>query len=765
MSLDGSDNDSEVERICRERPPSSYGSMQSEDHDEEFDDPPESTLRVITEPPVSTTRNGLHRSDSPQTEFTERTQGQSVVIPKEGAFLNEQRGRELVVEEEEENGEEEMEEEQMEEEQMEEEQGVVEEPVDVQPPPEGVGLQSGVLHLELRLPYIFKSMQKILSQLNWGEMNMFKRNLCSRHKNQFVFSDLEESDVLDVVDKLLERCEKGEAVQMATRTLQNINKQELAAELEKTCRRALIQYELRLSHKRRYYCIYEGVARAGQQIFINYIYVEPLISIGGDRVVNMDHEVRRAPPSNHGTFIRPNDIFRPLLPDAKSVRTVLMTGPPAIGNSVAVQKFIVDWTDNVANQDFQFVFPLPGRELNLVCHTDQSLLDILTTFYTETRDMDFLQEPDCSCLFIIDGFEMCNHPLDFQNNPKISDIKTPGKMDALLTSLLSGTLLPHAKIWVTGHRFACRKILPKYVDRLVELRGFTDEQKDEYFTKRAKDLEVGARVLAHVKRSRTLYLMCHMPLFCWIVAYVYERAFRDPEYGQDPPNATNFYTQYVIVQTNRRIERFVGTGLEAQRWRDHDKEFLRNLGKLALRLLESEREDIQEKELTDMGFDLQQVASRCGLLTEVVERPDGDARKRTFRFIHFTLQEYMAALYVYLRFRIDGKNVFEQPIKTTMAKLLKDRPMIDLYRPVVDRALASRTGHLDLFLRFLFGLVCHGTEDHLRGLLMPQYPPAPRGMDEVEKFVNKKIRENASPERCRNLQLCLDELREGRKKD
>ncbi|KAL7825470.1 hypothetical protein AOLI_G00326770 [Acnodon oligacanthus] len=609
MSADANDSDLEVERIM-ERPPSSYGSMRSDDHedeDEELDDRPQPTAHVSLGPPTRPSVIRLTRSDSPETGITALTQAQQSSVHKEGAFIS-QLGREQQMlwgteDTFEEFGLRELR--RRAESQMTMEVTPTEPqqpPQNIHPPPEGVGLQSGVVHFTLTLSFVFKAMQQSLSKLNPAELVWFKRSLCSQYKNKFELSQLEECDVLDVVDRLLERRGKGEALHLTIRTLQDINKRPIADELDTLCKRAVVQYHLRNNHTRRYYNLYEGTCRPGQQRFVSDVYAEPPMFIGGDWDINTEHEVHRPNfPSNQGTPIRANDIFRPVEGDTR----------------------------------------------------------------------------------------------------------------------------------------------------------------DEYFTKRTKDPALGVRVLEHIKRSPALYNICQLPLLCWIVAFIYERRFHSPDYTEHLPAITTFYTQYVIVQTNRKIERYVGTGLEASRWKDKDKDFLTNMGKLAIKMVLEERDIFYENEVSDLGLDLDDVTNRGGISTEV-RRPGGSQGERGLSFVHYSMQEFMAAMYTYVTFRVKGKNVFEQQIKSKMAKLMKDRPIGDLYKLAVDRALASRNGHLDMFLRFLFGFVTPGTEAHLRGYLLPQYHPPPKGVDDVVKYVNKKIKENASPERCRNLGWCLNELEEGK---
>ncbi|XP_066522722.1 protein NLRC3 [Hoplias malabaricus] len=758
------DCDTEVERMM-ERPPSSYGSMRSDDGEEDIDDVQQDTpLPIVTvnrQPPSGTTGLRLYRPDSPETGITAVTQQQSSVH-EEGVFFSQPSQQQMGVVREVDDYED-YEAQRERRRRRVEYRGTRQEPVqNLLPLREGFGLQSGLVHPTLTLQFIFKAMQLSLSKLTASELLWFKRCLCNQYKQHFEFSQLEDSDVLDVVDRLLERRGKGHGLHITIRTLQDINKRPLADVLLETCSRAEMQYELKNSHKRRYYNLYEGTCRPGQQRFVSDVYAEPPVFFGGDWDINTEHPFHTPNfPSAQGTPIRPSDIFQPR-EGTTMVRTVLMTGVPGIGLTVGVQKFIMDWTDELTNQDIQFVFSLPGRELHLVKETDQNFLEYLSSFYPEAKDAHFLADQDTTMLFIIDALEFCKQPLNFKNNPDVCDLTTQAPSDALLTSLIKGTLLPHAHIWITCHRAAARKIPFQFVSRFADMKGLADPKKDEYFVKRTKEPELGHRVLAHIKQSRDLYNICQLPLLCWIVAYIYERRFQSPDYTEHPPALTTFYAQYIIVQTNRKIERYVGTGLEASRWTDRDKNYLLMMGKLALKMVLEERDVFYEDEVTALELHLEDVTDRGGISTEVRRQGGYSRGGRGFSFVHYSMQEFMAAMYTYVTFRVKGKNPLEQPIRNKLAKLLNERPVPDLYRLVVERALASRNGHLDLFLRFLVGLLSPGTEAHLKGYLLPQYHPAPKGVDEVIKYINKKIKENISPERCRNLHLCLNELEEGK---
>lgn len=384
-----------------------------------------------------------------------------------------------------------------------------------------------------------------------------------------------------------------------------------------------------------------------------------------------------------------------------------------------------------------------------------------------------LKGSDTPSVLLLEGWEE-RRPIVDMSAPPISDLTQEAPLSHLLASLIRGDLLPHVRIIITCRRSDLPVVPLSYVDRLLEVRGFLPEHRDEFFLKHYdRDPSVGPQVLSQVKRSPTLYAMSHLPLFAWIVAYIFERNVRrKPSFVTRPPHETVFYVDMVLVMVSRWQERYLGSSPEHSRWRDSDKSMLMRLGRFALKLTEARRTCFHGDELKEHELDLHELL-RLGMFTE--ELPDwtqgrgairgvavagGGVTKSTYVFVHMHLQEFMAAFYVYLMFRNEGRNVFEQQLKSSVvSKLVKDRPILDLLRPVLDRALASPDGHLDLLLRFLCGLAMDSTEDHLRGTMLPHRNPPPRGMDDADKHIRKRM-DSATAERRSNLERCLNEMKE-----
>lgn len=770
-----SDSDSEVQRILQvrkhgsderpEAPPSSYGSMKSDEEEYEEDMTEAGTSLAKPEVPGATSASTLlqlNRSESPETHYTEVTQPQSLSARKQGAYITDSILEDDLEEDEVEKGSEEWEE---------------APPDSPEPPPiEETEDQSmsvepsedsrlGQLHPELDLPYIFKSIQSSLSNLTEPEMFEYKRHLCWR-KTQFIVEQLLECDTLDLVDKIIEAYGKGVGLQTAIQVLNGIEKPELAEELTKTCKRAVLQSAVKAELRRKHNMIHEGVPRAGQQVSLNLIYMEPQISTCGYGGINPFHEIRGKPPPpqpqvpSPETFIGGNDIFRCPSRSPVAMRTVLTTGLPGIGLSVAVQKFIMDWCKDLANRDIQFIFKIKFRDLwvKMTHHMEPgetlTFMEMLTYFYSEVDGAEFVDKQDCKALFILDGIDMFKTQLDFKGTPVVSDIHMLVSLDSLVVNLIRGSLVPYSLVWITGRRAATTQIPAEFIHKVYEIQGYSDEMKDEFLIKRSPDREIANQVITRMKHLPTLHALCQMPFMTWIISMVFERGKRnEPHFGEKPPKLTPFYIHHLVVQTNRKLEKYYGAPEDVQHWSEEDREFLIKLGKMALKLIEKECSVFHEEDMKKHSLDLVEVAVYSGIVTEL---PGESYQRRTFSFIHYTFQEFMAALYVFLSFRLEGKNVLDQ--SSRMSRLFKDRAVVDLLRTAIDRTLNSPYGQYDMFLRFLCGLVLRVNKSQvLRGLFVPYDTPLLKNMEEGSKLLQKRM-ETAASERQHNLEECLREL-------
>ncbi|XP_048854905.1 NLR family CARD domain-containing protein 3-like isoform X3 [Brienomyrus brachyistius] len=594
---------------------------------------------------------------------------------------------------------------------------------------------SSDLHDKSGLSSILKSLEVKAMKFLKEELKTFVRHLDQNYP-ECSEPQLEEDNDLDCDGQMQKTSVREVALKITVYILRIMKHNDLADLLDKRQLMLQHQQEMKCKLKKQFECVFEGKAKEGQPTLLSEIYTELYITEGGTGAVNDEHEVRQIETASkkrrtEDTTVKCNDIFKPLCGHETPIRTVLTKGVAGIGKTVSVQKFILDWAEGKANQDVHFIFALPFRDLNLI-KGEYSLIELLCHFVPGLKSLESTELFMYKILFIFDGLDECRLPLDFQNNESWFDVTKKTSLDVLLTNLIKGNLLPSALLWITSRPAAANQIPPECVHQVTEIRGFSDAQKEEYFRRRFRDQSVASRIITHVKSSRSLFIMCHIPVFCWISATVLKRFFSETDRGEIPRTLTEMYTHFLIFQTSLTNDKYMKK--QETKLKEYSKEFLLKLGKLAFDNLEKGNLIFYEQDLTGNGIDVTETSVYSGVCTEVFKEEYGLYQEKVYCFVHLSIQEYLAALYVFL--------------SNTSADLLKT---------AVDQALESKNGHLDLYLRFLLGLSTDSSKTLLQRLLGPTRISSHTIMETVQ-YIKEKIQENLSPERTINLFHCLTEL-------
>uniref|UniRef100_A0A669BI16 B30.2/SPRY domain-containing protein n=1 Tax=Oreochromis niloticus TaxID=8128 RepID=A0A669BI16_ORENI len=552
-------------------------------------------------------------------------------------------------------------------------------------------------------------------------------------------------------------------VKITLHILRRIKQEELADELQS---RTLIrdvewsQHELKSILKKKFQCVFEGIAKAGNPTLLNQIYTELYITEGGTAEVNDEHEVRQIETAskkldNLESTIRQEDIFKASPGRDEPIRTVLTKGVAGIGKTVLTQKYTLDWAEDKANQDIQFIFPFTFRELNVLKEEKFSLVELVHHFFTETKEAGICSFEDFQVVFIFDGLDECRLPLDFHKTTILTDPRKSTSVDVLLINLIRGKLLPSARFWITTRPAAANQIPPDCVDMVTEVRGFTDPQKEEYFKKRFRDKKQAKRILSHIKTSRSLHIMCHIPVFCWITATVLEDVLETREGGQLPKTLTEMYIHFLVVQAKVKKVKYDGGAETDPHWSPESRKMIESLGKLAFDQLQKGNLIFYESDLTECGIDIRAASVYSGVFTQIFKEERGLYQDKVFCFIHLSVQEFLAALHVHMTFINSGLNLLDEQQTTSQKSETRDPTFF--YQSAVNKALQSPNGHLDLFLRFLLGLSLQTSQTLLRGLLT-QTGSSLQTNKKTVQYIKEKLSENLPAEKSINLFHCLNEL-------
>ncbi|XP_056243153.1 NACHT, LRR and PYD domains-containing protein 12-like [Seriola aureovittata] len=545
-----------------------------------------------------------------------------------------------------------------------------------------------------------------------------------------------------------------------------------------------VLHQHKISLRSRCEHVTEGTDGTGSGTLLNRIYTELHITEGQSEEVNTQHEVRQLETTSkkktlHDAPIRCHDIFK-ALPDQqrrrickalpvqeredvskvspdqqRPIRVVLTNGVAGVGKTLSVQKFSLDWAEGLENQDVGLLVLLSFRELNLIRDQQYSLLRLLHVFHPTLQKVTAEQLAVCKVLFIFDGLDESRLSLDFNNRKSVCDVTQESSVNVLLTNLIRGNLLPSALVWITSRPAAANQIPPTCVDRVTEVRGFTDAQKEEYFRRRSSDEELSSRIISHIKTSRSLHIMCQVPVFCWITATVLEHMLTTDQRGELPQTLTDLFSHFLLVQTQRKKNKYhEGRETSPQELTEADGEVLLKLGRLAFEHLEKGNIMFYQEDLEQCGLDVTEASVYSGLCTEIFRRESVIFQKTVYCFVHLSVQEFLAAVYMFHCYTNRKTEVLKNFLRKQHVDLILDK----FLWAAMEKSLQSRNGHLDLFVRFLHGLSLESNQRLLGGLL-DQRENSP---ETIQRAINnlKRKRPKTSPDRSINIFHCLTEMKD-----
>ncbi|XP_048035537.1 protein NLRC3-like [Megalobrama amblycephala] len=617
-------------------------------------------------------------------------------------------------------------------------------------------------------------LEESLNELEKAKLKKFQWHL--KKHGCISNSDMENADILDTVDKMVACFAPEEAVKITMEILRKMNQNNLAKQLENKFKQGsaaddsqatphdYTETSCRLKNKLKqdYEKILVGNSQTGHQKHLNDIYTDLYVvdNETGGRV--NDHEVIQI-ETNHNQLtakemqINCNDMFKFQCDTGRRNRKVLTMGIAGVGKTVSVNKFIFDWAEGTENQDIAFILPLPFRELNLI-RNKCSLMGLLNKcLFSGTEELPSLPQGDGKIMFIFDGLDECRFSLRFKEPDRITDVHKITTVSKIVTSLIKKHLVPSALIWITSRPAAASLIPRHFIDQVTEVRGFNDEQKEQYFIKNSSS-EVSENIIRHIKKSRSLYIMCHIPVFCWISLTVLQPLLAQESNDKTPTTLTGMYTNFLISQQQQMEEKYCDDPEPKANARSFDQIILK-LGKLAFQQLKKGNLIFYKEDLEECGLDVSDGSVYSGLCTRLFQEEKAVSARNVYSFVHLSVQEFLAGLYVFLINRDNKENPFLQSWTEKFAWKFSKKPLFKLHRAAVKKALESKNGHLDLFLRFLLGLSLESNQSVLKELL-PKLELKTENVKDTVDYIKKKIEKEKSVERTINLFYCLSELKD-----
>ncbi|KAF4114183.1 NACHT, LRR and PYD domains-containing protein 3-like [Onychostoma macrolepis] len=623
-----------------------------------------------------------------------------------------------------------------------------------------------------------------LKELVDKELEEFQWHLQKDHKG-IAKSEVENANRSKTVDKMVACFGSEEAVKITVGILRKINQNELAEQLENKHKEVSISlmaqadgntntsvpyganselqnflktHKNNMKKKAKY--IFEG--NQENDTDLKAVYTKLFITEGDMKDVNQEHEIQQIDDAfkkrkTQDKPIKCNDIFTELRKNNEE-KIVLTKGVAGIGKTVSVHKFILDWAEGNTNQDINCVFLLPFREINMIKDREVNLHEFLLKFYPELKNLEKSKlYEEYKLVFIFDGLDESQLPLNFSSETLIT-VEERASVDVLFTNLVKGTLLLSALVWVTSRPAAANQIPRRYVGLFTEVRGFTDEQKEQYFRKRIKDPSMASKIISHIKTSRSLYIMCHIPVFCWITATVLQDILIGNNAENISTTLTEMYTHFLLIQMNMKSQKYDGKEQrQCAKLLHSNRKMILKLAKLAFEQLKKERIVFYEEDLKECGIEVSKGTEFTGMIAEIFKKENGLYETKVFCFVHLSVQEFLAAVHVFLCYL--NKNNRELQFFFEDSQTTARQKFHDLTKRAIDKAMQSKRGHLDLFLRFLMGISLESSQNLLKGLITHTKDTSV-SIKKLSAHIKELQKEDISDETSVNLFYCLLELKD-----
>nr|XP_019939814.1 PREDICTED: NACHT, LRR and PYD domains-containing protein 14-like isoform X2 [Paralichthys olivaceus] len=384
-----------------------------------------------------------------------------------------------------------------------------------------------------------------------------------------------------------------------------------------------------------------------------------------------------------------------------SKKTIITLGVCGVGKSTAVQSCALEWAEGTGYQDIHLIFPFTFCELNKV-KCKLTLISLLQLLFPGVKEIDASSLNRKDVWFVFDGLDEFHRQLKF-DTPPVRDVFEVATVDVLITSLIRGTLLPNAHIWITSGYAAAGQIPGDYLLKETQVQGFSDVQKVEMFHLLLDNIDLANRAMDHVKISWSLASLCLIPPICITMALVLQSHVRNEQnvFKINPLNLTQIYSN--LMKTS-------------------NSDIIAKLKKMALLRL-TERNVIYEEDLLKSDISAKEAsafAKKCPLML----REEKGVFTTVFRFGHSSIRDFFAACA-----KVDEIQASSFPPTYCQT--------------ILDEALKSDAGKMDVFLRFIFGLLKE------RHMFTPDH--------QLLKYTKKKILEKVMTSRAVGLLHCLRE--------
>ena len=356
----------------------------------------------------------------------------------------------------------------------------------------------------------------------------------------------------------------------------------------------------------------------------------------------------------------------------KSPGIVLIEGVPGIGKTVLSKEIVFQWAEGKLLPDHALVFLIPLRDPE--SQKINSVESFINYFgYTEVTEYIvnyIIDSKGKNITIVFDGYDELSEEL---------------RTDSFLFKMMTQNVIQmtSCNVVITS-RPNVSAYLHDIVDLRVEILGFTNEDREAYIVDALKhDDNKIEKLMTYLNNNPAINAYCYIPLNMTILLNFFESS--DTDITELPNTQTGINEKFICTTISRYIRKLNGLELDFSNFSNirapcddhkirtpcvgHEKgvpygRIFKEISKLAFKALEKDKIVFTTVELQETCPCLEAQSENwngLGLLKPVqLFTVQNISRNVSFNFLHFTIQEILAAYHITLMSKDDQLKCMKQ---------------------------------------------------------------------------------------------------------
>lgn len=337
-----------------------------------------------------------------------------------------------------------------------------------------------------------------------------------------------------------------------------------------------------------------------------------------------------------------SEIFEPSEDtNMKHPRSILIEGAPGIGKTILSKEIAYQWAKGNKKilQDKKLVLLIFMRDPAVP--QIKSIENLVHSFYKNdpgakefamSCGKELLATEGSELAIILDGYD--------ELSEKLRNV-------SLFSDIISRRVLPKCVLVITSRPSASAH-LHSNMDRRMEILGFSEADRKSYIQYALNGLQDQIQVLLEFLASHpTIDSLCYIPLNMTILLYLMKHC----ELSTLPTSQTSLYQQFICMTIHHHLKKN-GITLkhitDLKSFPDPYHTVISKLAKLSYSALDKSKLVFTLAEIEEACPEINSVpnAINCFGLLQAVEHHSTMQTTLSFSFVHFSIQEYLAAFHI-----------------------------------------------------------------------------------------------------------------------